>query len=96
LRDWFTSAGQKDREGYITAFVDQQPFFVFDESPLVVAYTRTRGGEVHALYFTVAADKRLLWTNSSHITVSDQIFKQGPLFAAAASKQPFSDLVIKK
>ena len=29
------------------------------------------------LYFTVAADQRLLWTNSSYPTVSDTLFKRG-------------------
>ncbi len=39
--------------------------------------------------------KRLLWTNSSNITVSDRVSKQGPLFAAAGSTKPFSGLAIK-
>jgi len=95
LRDWFARATTKERDDYKTAFANQQPFFVFDESPLVVVYTKTRDSGVQVLYFTVSADKRLLWTNSSHITTSDQIFKEGPLFAAASAPRPFSTLVIR-
>ena len=94
LRDWFATAALKDRDDYKNAFASQQPFFVFDESPLIVVYTRTPTG-VQVLYFTVTADKRLLWTNSSHVTVSDQVFKEAPLLAAAAGQNPFSTLVIK-
>ena len=47
------------------------------------------------LYFTFAADKRLLWTNSSYLTVWDRVFKQDPLFAADGSTKPFSRLAIK-
>jgi len=95
LRQWFAATEAKDRDEYKTAFIDQQPFFVFDESPLIVVYTRTRTSGVQVLYFTVTADKRLLWTNSSHITVSDQVFKQGPLFVAAGSPEPFRSVAIK-
>ena len=95
LKQFFATAQPSERETYTKAFLDQQPFFAFDQSPLVVAYVRTPQGRVEALYFTVAADKRLLWTNSAYITVSDKVFKQGPLFAAAESMPPFSRLVIK-
>jgi len=50
---------------------------------------------VQVLYFTAAPDKRLLWTNSSQLTMADGVFKQGPLFAAAGSTKPFSSLAIK-
>ena len=65
--------------------------------PLLVVYTRTHTREIQVLYFTVAAaaEKRLLWTNSSYLTVSDRVFKQGPLFAAAGSTRPFSSLAIE-
>jgi hypothetical protein len=94
LKQFFASAQPAEREAYAKAFIDQQPFFVFDESPLVVVYVRTPQGRIEALYFTVA-DKRLLWTNSAYITVSDKVFKQGPLFSAAESTPPFNRLVIK-
>jgi len=96
LKQWFATAQPAERDGYKEALIGQQPFFVFDESPLVVVYTKTRSGEIQVLYFTFTAGKRLVWTNSSHITVSDQVFKQGPLFAAAGSPKPFSSLAINK
>jgi len=97
LKQWFATALQEERDAYKTAFIEQEPFFVFDESPLLVVYTRTRTRTrvIQVLYFTVTDDKRLLWTNSAYITVSDRVFKQGPLFAAAGASQPFSGLVIK-
>jgi hypothetical protein len=95
LKQWFTSAPQPERDRYKTAFVEQQPFFVFDESPLLVVYVRTAQRDVQVLYFTAAADGRLLWTNASHLTTSDEVFKQGPLFEAAGSAKPFSGIAIK-
>ena len=95
LRQWFATASQPERDAYKTAFIEQEPFFVLDESPLLVVYTRTARGDVQVLYFTVAADRRLLWTNSSYLTISDTLFKRGPLFAAAGTRPPFSGLLIK-
>jgi hypothetical protein len=95
LKPWLETAPAAETGAYKTAFAGQQPFFVFDASPLVVVYTRTPSGQIQALYFTAADDKRLLWTNSAYITVADQVFKQGRLLAAAASPQPFSELAIE-
>ncbi len=95
LKEWFVTAAPADRDRYTNAFVGQQPFFVFDESPLLVVYVRTGPRGVQVLYFTAAPDKRLLWTNSSQLTMADGVFKQGPLFAAAGSTKPFSSLAIK-
>ena len=78
------------------AFVTQQPFFLFDASPLAVVYTRTSTKEIQVLYFLITDDRQALWVNSSHITVADQVFKQGPLFAAAATPTPFGGIVIKQ
>jgi hypothetical protein len=95
LGPWLETAPAAEVQAYKSAFVEQQPFFVFDASPLIVVYTRTPTGLVQALYFTPRGDTRLAWTNSSYITVADQVFKQGPLHTAAAAKPPFRGLVIK-
>jgi hypothetical protein len=95
LTKWFGTAPQNERERYAKAFIDQQAFWVFDESPLFVVYTRTGAHDVQVLYFIQSVDKRLRWTNSSFITESDQVFRQGPLLDAAASTPPFGKLVIK-
>jgi hypothetical protein len=50
---------------------------------------------VQVMYFTVRSDNALLWTNSSHITVSDKIFKRGPLYNAASLPRPFSNVATK-
>jgi hypothetical protein len=95
LRQWFASASQPERDRYRTDFMEQQPFFVFDESPLLVVYTRMHNGAVRVLYFKVADDKRLLWTNSSYHTLAHPVFERGPLFEAAVSTRPFTNLSIK-
>jgi hypothetical protein len=96
LKQWFATASQIERDSNKTAFIGQQPFFVFDESPLVVVYTRTQAREIRVLYFAVAADKRLLWGNASYISgLVDRVYERGPLFAAASSTRPFSGLAIK-
>ncbi len=95
LKPWLETAPAVETEAYKTAFIGQQPFFVFDESPLVVVYTRTPSGQVQVLYFTASADNRLLWANSAYITVADQVFKQGRLLTAAGSAQPFGELAVK-
>ena len=94
LKQWFAGADQADRDRYKSAFTRQKPFFVFDESPLMVVYTLTADGTVQVMYFT-SADNELLWTNSSHVTVADQVFKKGPLYKAGLLKKPFSSIAIK-
>ena len=95
LKKWFATADQTERDRYKAAITEEQPFFVFDESPLVVVYTRSAAGIVHVMFFTFDAANRLVWTNSANITTADRVFKDGPLFAAASSKKPFNDVAIK-
>ena len=95
LKLWLAKAEPKDRDEYKNAFIQQRPFFVFDATALLVVYTRTGEGDVQVLYFTYTPDHRLVWTNSSHITIADRVFRQGPLYAAANATNPFSDLVVK-
>ncbi len=95
LKGWFASATQTERDKYKSAIIEDQPFFVFDESPLVVVYTRSTAGIVHVMYFTADAANRLVWTNSAYITEVDGAFKSGPLSDAASSKPPFSKLAIQ-
>jgi len=94
LKEWFAAADEKERAAYKTAITEQQPFFLFDLKALVVVYTRSPGGEVHVMYFTFI-DNTLVWTNSSHVTVADAVFKRGPLNSAASGEKPFSSIVNK-
>ncbi len=94
LTDWFASADPTDRRKYTSAVTEQQPFFLFDASPLVVVYTRSRLG-VQVMYFTLNVNKELLWTNSSYIVEADKVYKQGPLYNAALLDKPFSSIAIK-
>jgi hypothetical protein len=99
LRQWMATASATERDGYVNAFLQQQPFFVFDQSPLLVVYVRVPRGElepsIHAIYFTSVPGAGLLWTNSSHVTVADKVFKEGPLALASGTRPPFSSLVRK-
>jgi len=92
LKQWFTSADQADRSRYKRGITEQEPFFLFDASPLVVVYTRSPSGNIQAMYFTLDARNQLLWTNSSHMTTSDRVFKQGPLHDAALLDKPFQSI----
>jgi len=96
LKRWLSTATATERDRYKTAFIEQQPFFVFDASPLLVVYTRMRTGEIRVLYFKVTPDKDLLWGNSSYLAgLVDRVYERGPLLAAANSARPFSILAIK-
>lgn len=95
LKDWFATADEAERGRYKTAFLQQRPFYFLDASPLIAVYTKTQDNTVQILYFTVRSDNQLVWTNSSHITVSDKIFKRGPLYNAALQEKPFRSIAIR-
>jgi len=96
MKQWFVSASKDERDRYRESFIVQKPFFVFDESPLIAVYTRTPTGVIQVLYFTAAPDSgQLLWTNSAYMSVSDRVFKAGPVFAAASSAKPFSAIALR-
>lgn len=80
LKAWFVSANQTERNAYKAALGDQKPLFLFDASPLVVVYTKPSVGPIQVMYFTSDAANELLWANSSHITLSDKVFKNGPVY----------------
>jgi len=94
VKEWFATADQAERGRYQAAITGQQPFFLFDASPLVIVYTKSPVG-VRVMYFTFNAGNRLLWTNSSYITVADRVFDKGPLRDAAVLAQPFSSIALK-
>ncbi len=95
LKEWFTSADEAERNKYRRHYTEQKPFFLFDASPLLVVYTRSPDGVVLVMHFTFNANGELLWTNSSRVTVTDNIFKKGLLYEAAALDEPFSSVAIK-
>lgn len=95
LKDWFASAAQGNREIYRNAIAEQEPFFVFDAAPLIIVYTRSPSHSVQVMYFTSAADGRLMWTNSSLVTLLDRVFKGEAMKDAAMLDKPFSSLEIK-
>lgn len=95
LKTWLDSASERELDMYRSALANQRPFFVIDASPLTVVYTRSSAGSVNVMYFTPGANGVLLWTNSSHVTVSDRLFKRGAVYAAARSNTPFADSAIR-
>lgn len=94
LKEWFAAASEVERDRYVRAMRDQEPFFLFDESPLVVVYTRTPTENVQVMYFTVDGSKELLWANSSHITLADHVFKSGALYDGALQSEAFSSTAL--
>jgi hypothetical protein len=93
LKDWYKTAEQKDRSEYKAAIKDQEPFFLFDASPLVVVYLRDSAGDHPQVMYLVSGEGQdFLWANSSHLTVADKVFKSGPLYDAAQSEKPFSGI----
>ncbi len=94
LKDWFATATQPERDRYKSELVDIEPFYVFDARPLVIIYGKTKNS-VQSMHFTANENNELLWTNSSHITVMDKVFKSGYLYDAALLDKPFSEIKIK-
>jgi hypothetical protein len=88
--EWWPTATAEQRAAYADAVTGVEPFFVFDASPLVIAYVRQKG-TIQVMYFVPAADGRLIWMNSALITDADGLFKSGPLRESAALPNPFSN-----
>ena len=95
LKQWFASASETERSEYKSAIIEQTPFFLFDLSSLVVVYMKSSTGNIQVMYLIPTPQKGLVWANSSHITVTDRVFKGGPLYKAASSERPFDDMSIK-
>jgi hypothetical protein len=95
MKQWFASADDAQRSIYKTTIADLRPFYLFDESPLVVVYNRPLRGSYSVMYFTLSATGDWMWTNYSQVTAVDNIFKAGPLYKAAQLNKPFSTFEIK-
>jgi hypothetical protein len=96
LKDGCASASEAERRGFRSATIRRTglPYFLIDASPPVVVYTKSGAG-VQVMCFTVPSSNELLWTSSFNLTVSDKVFKRGPLYDAALLANPFSTLAIK-
>src|SRR5262249_23668973 len=94
LKEWYRTADQRDKEVYKQYIIEQEPFFIFDASPLIIVYTKTPAHLVQVMYFTPSGS-RLVWANATLVTVADKLFKSGPLFSAAMLNKPFRGLEIK-
>ena len=94
LKAWFATAEQTERARYMATVAKQRAFFFLDASPLIVVYTKSGTGTVQTLYFTVNGNN-LLWTNSSHVTLSDRVFKRGPLYDSSLLAPPFNNVSIR-
>jgi hypothetical protein len=90
LGEWWSAASTKERAAYDDALEGAEPFFIFDASPLVIAYVR-QNRQIQVMHFVPAADGRLVWTNSTLFTEANDLFKRGPLRESAALPSPFSN-----
>jgi hypothetical protein len=95
LKEWYRTASEQDKIDYKQYIMEQDPFFVFNASPLVVVYTKTPANMVQIMYF-MPSGGNLVWTNSTRVTVADKLFKSAELFKAAMLPKPFSNLEIQK
>jgi hypothetical protein len=91
--EWWPTASAKDRDRHAALYKGLEPFFIFDASPLVIAYVRQNGG-IQVMYFVPAADGRLIWVNRFSFTEVDRLFKTGPLRESASAPNPFSNFRI--
>jgi hypothetical protein len=94
VKQWYRTADQRDKAIYKQSIKEQEPFFIFDAFPLVITYTKSTAHSVQVMYFAPSGNS-LLWTNSTLVTVADQVFKKGPLYDAAKTDKPFSSILIK-
>jgi hypothetical protein len=96
IKKWLVTANDADRARYKKSVVAQleRPLFLIDASPLFVLYTRQRAA-VQAVYFTLAGNGSLLWTNNAYVTDADRLFKRGALNEAAMQANPFAEFAIK-
>lgn len=93
-KQWYDTANDREREIYKRRLAEQRPFFLFDAFPLLVVYAKMPDNTLQVMYF-VNSRNDLLWTNSTHITVIDKVFKAGPLANKALSEKPFSEFAVK-
>ncbi len=94
LKKWWTTSSEEERAKYVATLTDGTPFFLFDAAPIVVVYSKSSAGNVDVVYF-LRQGGGLVWTNAYRITVSDRVFKAGPLFEAAKQPSPFSTFLLK-
>ena len=94
LKKWWATAKEDERAKYVSTLKDATPFFVFDAAPLLVVYTKSPSGSVDVVYF-LRQGGGLVWANAYRVTVSDRVFKAGPLFDAAKLSSPFSTFLLK-
>ena len=93
VRTGYLASTAGDREKFREAIKQQKPFFVFDASPLLIAYTKAPDGAVQVMYFTFNEQNKLIWTNAYKVTLIDKLFKKGVLYDASQLHVPFSNAV---
>src|SRR5438552_4855983 len=95
LKKGLVSTDQAARDAFKTAIGDLTAFFIFDAGRVLVVYNEPLSAYYGVMYFTRRSDGQLVWTNASHITPEDDVFKRGALYKAASLPVPFSSLAIK-
>ena len=93
-KQWYDTTTDSERDLYKRRLMEQRPFFLFDASPLIVLYAKTPNNGLQVMYF-ISSHNDLLWTNSTHITIADKVFKNDPLAKAALVEKPFSEFAVK-
>jgi hypothetical protein len=95
FKEWYQGASKSERDEYKQYVADLAPFFIFDASPLIIVYMRNPPDRVQVVYL-IPSGNDLVWTNATRATVTDKLFKLGPLLSAAKLAKPFSSLEVSK
>ncbi len=89
MRKWYPEATDVQIARFVQSFEDVKPVFVLDADPMYIVYVQTAAFGIRAMFMLDDGKGRYIWTNSSHITPLDAIFKQSMVKKAAAQKIPF-------
>jgi hypothetical protein len=95
LSEWYETASNDEKAVYLNSLAGLEPIALVDAGALQVIYVQKDKNPVQVMYFVKDAGGSFRWTNSSHVTVSDLIYKNKVMLDSATNKVPFESLRIK-
>jgi hypothetical protein len=94
LLKWAKTATAQQRARYAKSLATLKPFYLFDASPVIIVYVKTRAG-IQVMYLAKDKQNKLRWINAARLVLADRVFKRGLLYAAAKTEPAFHGLRIK-
>lgn len=83
IQEWYLSLSSDEKKIVFPLFFDHTPIYVINANPIFIVYTKTAKG-LDVIYLDDSG-KKIVWVNSSHITIFDSLFKRGPVFDKLSS-----------